>query len=232
MLIDLEFLTLLSTAFATGLLGSLHCVGMCGGIASALGMSQTIKPNQHAFIYQMGRISSYAIAGAIAGSLGQVATQGMWLKEFSIVIRIISALFVVGLGLYIAGWFPYFSKIERIGLPIWKKISPLSKKLVPVKNGYQAYILGGLWGWLPCGLTYSMLLWAISATSVINAALVMIVFGLGTLPAMLSVTLGSGKISTIVAKPIVRKIAGLVMIMMGAYLIQNIVLMLSHVHHH
>lgn len=235
MIIDSGFLTVLITAFSTGLLGSLHCVGMCGGIATALGMSRRPdnlahrhRNNTHALLYQFGRISSYAVAGMIAGSFGEVLTQTDSLKGFSIIVRIFSAVFVIGLGLYIAGWFPFFSNIEKIGLPIWKKISPLAKKLIPVKNGLQAYLLGSLWGWIPCGLTYSILLWTFTTGSMINSALIMIAFGLGTLPAMLSVTIGSAQLSGLVKKPTVRKIAGVVMLLMGVYLTLNLILMSHH----
>ncbi len=231
--IDPVLLSTLTAAFVAGLVGSLHCVGMCGGIASALGMSQkraetSIPPAHFAILYQIGRISSYAVAGMIAGSLGEVITQSEWLKDISLYLRLFFALFIIGLGLFIAGWFPAFSIIERMGLPLWKKISPLSKKLIPVTKYPQAYALGFLWGWLPCGLTYSILLWSVSSASSLNGGLIMLTFGLGTIPAMFSVTLGAGKISKLVRYPWVRKIAGMVLIIAGVFVVLGTVKMASH----
>ena len=180
--------TLLISAFTAGLLGSLHCVGMCGGIASALGMSlkkSTSNTFNAALFFQIGRISSYCVAGYIVGTFGEIFAQSDSLKGFSLFLRFFSAIFMIGLGLYFAGLFPYFTMIEKMGVPLWKKISPLSKHFLPVKHLHQAYGLGFLWGWIPCGLTYSILLWAVSAGSAIEGGMLMLAFGLGTIPAML-----------------------------------------------
>jgi len=228
---------ILLTAFTAGILGSLHCAGMCGGIATALGMglretSASGKPAVAALFYQFGRISSYVVAGVIAGSVGDILTQSDSLKFVTIYLRLFSAAFMVGLGLYLAGWFPFFSTIEKIGTPVWKKISPISKAFLPVKHLHQAYALGFLWGWIPCGLTYSILLWAITAGSSLEGGLLMLAFGLGTLPAMLPMTLGAGKIHRIVKQAAVRIIAGVLVVAAGLYIFQHTIVKMNSGHQH
>ena len=233
----MSFELILLSALTAGLFGSLHCVGMCGGIASALGVSlkqsnSLTKPASSSLFFQLGRISSYGVAGFLAGTFGDVLTQTDMLKDIGIYLRLMSAIFIVGLGLYLAGLSPFFSIIEKMGVPIWKKISPLSKHLLPVKYLPQAYGLGFLWGWLPCGLTYSMLLWSIAAGGAIEGGLLMIAFGLGTIPAMLSMTLGAGGVMKLVQKPVLRKLAGLLIVIAGLYILQHAVMMLNPEHNH
>ena len=233
----MNFEALLLTALMAGLFGSLHCAGMCGGIASALGMSLketrvSGKPLYPALFFQVGRISSYCVAGFIAGTFGDVLTQAEIVKDIANYLRLFSALFIIGLGLYLAGLFAFFSLIEKIGIPVWKKISPLSRHLLPVKYLHQAYGLGFLWGWLPCGLTYSMLLWSIVAGSGTEGGLLMLVFGLGTIPAMLPITLGVGKVVNMVKQPLVRKVVGLLIFAAGIFILQHSLMMLNSQHDH
>ena len=206
------------SAFIAGVFGSLHCVAMCGGIATALGVSSSdTKSKQMAFLYQLGRITSYAIAGGLVAFLGTQILPQSNSMHVAMILRILSVVFMVGLGLYLAGWFPKFAHIERLGLPIWRKISPLSKRLLPVKNSGQAIALGFLWGWLPCGLVYSILLWSVSAPNTLSGALIMISFGLGTLPAMFLMALGANQLLVYISQPVVRKIAGLCVIALAFY---------------
>lgn len=233
----MNFETMLLSALTAGLFGSLHCAGMCGGIASALGMSlktnsETTKPFYPALFYQIGRISSYAIAGFIAGSFGDVLNQSDIVKDFGMYTRMFSAIFMVGLGFFLAGLFPYFSLVEKMGVPLWKKISPLSKHLLPVKHVHQAYGLGLLWGWLPCGLTYSILLWSLAAGSGTEGALLMFAFGLGTIPAMLPLTLGAGYVTKLTKHPVLRKVVGLLIVVAGSYILIHTVMMAGSGHDH
>ena len=225
------------SAFTAGLFGSIHCAGMCGGIASALGMSVKVETDTDsrifpALFFQLGRISSYCVAGYIAGSLGDVLTQSEVIKDIAAYLRIFSALFIVSIGLYIAGVFPYLTVIEKMGVPVWKKISPLSKHLLPVKYLHQAYGLGILWGWLPCGLTYSILLWSVAAGTGMEGALLMLVFGIGTIPAMLPLTLGAGKIVNLTRQSVVRVFAGILIAGAGLYVLQVSLMSLNPDHDH
>ncbi len=233
----MNFDPILLSALTAGLLGSLHCAGMCGGIATALGMglkesSASGKPLVAALFYQLGRISSYVVAGLIAGSVGDILTQSDSLKFVTMYLRLFSAVFMIGLGLYLAGWFPVFSMIEKVGSPIWKKISPVSKHFLPVKYSHQAYALGFLWGWIPCGLTYSILLWSIASGGAIEGGLLMLAFGLGTLPAMMPITLGAGKVHRLVKQVAVRIVAGVLIVVAGLYMFQHTIMKMNSGHMH
>ncbi len=233
----MNFEPILLSALTAGLLGSLHCAGMCGGIATALGMglketSASEKPTLAALFFQFGRISSYVVAGLIAGYFGDVLTHSSAMKGITIYLRLFSAIFMIGLGLYLAGWLPIFSIIEKAGIPVWKKISPLSRYFLPVKHIPQAYALGFLWGWIPCGLTYSILLWSVTAGGAIQGASLMLAFGLGTIPAMLPLTLGAGKIHRLVKQKAIRIVAGLLIVIGGVYILQHSIMMLNMNHSH
>ncbi len=181
----------LFSAFLIGLFSTLHCLGMCGGIIGALTLSlpESIRNNRwrllpYVSLYSIGRIGSYTLAGALAGGIG-----GNLLKLFPhyghLVLQLFASLLMLGIGLYLAGWFPAFARIEHIGRPIWKKLEPLSQSLLPIKNPRHALLFGFIWGWLPCGLVYSILIWSTTASSALDGALLMLSFGLGTLPTIL-----------------------------------------------
>ena len=187
---ELEF----SAAFLVGILGSSHCIGMCGGIVSALGVGIENGPGQKSstrfgfhISYNAGRIFSYLLIGMIAGFIGSAMVK----IGSPFYARILAALFMIALGLYLANWWRGLALLERWGYGVWKYIQPLSNRLLPVYNYRQAFMLGMLWGWLPCGLVYAVLVWALTTGNPIEAAILMTGFGLGTLPALLLV----GKIS-------------------------------------
>jgi sulfite exporter TauE/SafE len=92
-----------------------------------------------------------------------------------------------GAGLYLAGWFPRFAYIEKLGIHLWKLAEPYGRKLIPVKSLQQALLFGMVWGWLPCGLIYTALALAATTGDIIHSALTMFIFGLGTLPAVMGV---------------------------------------------
>ena len=207
---------LLFSAFVAGLFGSIHCVGMCGGITSALGL--TIKNERkvlYSVLFQLGRIASYAIAGSLIALLGAsllgIDKPGM----ATMVLRLLAAIFMFLLGLYLAGWFPKFVVLERIGMPIWRKISPISQKLIPVTKMYQALLLGAVWGWIPCGLVYSVLIWSAASVNPLSGALTMVSFGLGTMPAMLAFTIGASQMVALMTQSIVRKVMGSIVMLMA-----------------
>jgi sulfite exporter TauE/SafE len=184
--IELEF----SAAFLVGMLGSSHCIGMCGGIISALGVgidNGHSKKSSSRFgfhlSYNAGRIFSYLLIGLVAGFIGSA----MAIMGNPFIARILAAVFMISLGLYLANWWRGLALLERWGYRIWRYIQPLSKRLLPVHNYRQAFMLGMLWGWLPCGLVYAVLVWALTTGNPVEAAILMTGFGLGTLPALLLV---------------------------------------------
>jgi hypothetical protein len=185
-------LTLL-TAFMAGLLGSTHCISMCGGIASALGATRASGARgAYPLLYQCGRLASYAGAGALAGALGLAAGAGFALARWAEVLRLATALIVVLIGLDLAlgtGARVRLLRLpERAGARVWRRVAPAITRVLPTAGSGRAVALGLLWGWLPCGLVYSVLLAAAVAGSATAGSAVMLAFGIGTLPSMLSLS--------------------------------------------
>ena len=180
----------LGTAFVAGVLGSTHCVIMCGGLATALGTHRRGTTRAQPLLYQLGRITSYGAVGAIVGSLGTVVGMAFEKSQWSEVLRLGTALIVVLIGLKLAlgsrsgTW---LRAPERWGAKVWQRIGPLASRL-PAQPTLRALSLGLLWGWLPCGLVYSVLLAAAFTGSAWAGAATMIAFGVGTLPVMLTLS--------------------------------------------
>lgn len=205
--------------FIVGLLGGVHCVGMCGGIVSALSF-QTEKPLagqslQH-LAYNAGRILTYGIAGGIVGGIGQAGVffAGRQLAPFH---YLFANLMLIALGLYLMGITRFLAPVERAGGVLWRKIQPLSKRLLPARTIGQAFTVGIVWGWLPCGLVYSALATAMTAGSVLGGGYVMLAFGLGTLPNLLLAGLMSVRLRAITSLPAVRYIGGMTVLLFGVY---------------
>jgi sulfite exporter TauE/SafE len=118
-------------------------------------------------------------------------------------------------GLYLAGWFPKFALVEKVGLPLWRKLEPLGKSLLPVRSAWHALLLGVVWGWLPCGLVYAAAVYSVSAGGGLQGALIMLMFGIGTLPAMVTVGMLSNRMIRLAQLPRVRRGAGLVIILLA-----------------
>ena len=119
------------------------------------------------------------------------------------------------LGLYLAGWWSGLARVERAGGLLWKRIEPLGRRLLPVRSPWQALLLGMVWGWLPCGLVYSVLIWSLSAGGMLQGALLMGAFGLGTLPNLLLMGAAAGWLAGTLRQPLVRRIAGTLVILLG-----------------
>ncbi len=207
------------SAFVIGILGSGHCLGMCGGITSmltsALPTNSSYSKTLLVICYNFGRIFSYSLIGAIVGFTGSVAAKNIGVPLSG--LRMVSALFLIFLGLYIGQWLMWLNKIERLGKYIWRYLSPYSKKLIPVDSPTKAVGLGALWGWLPCGLIYSMLTWSLASGDVARGALIMTFFGLGTLPALLIMSYSFIKAKALLIHPIFRKFMALSLIFYGIY---------------
>ncbi len=204
------------SALVFGLAGSTHCVGMCGGIAGSISMSRTPAQSSGLSLllaFNLGRILSYAIAGLLVGALGHSLANS---PEATRWLRTLAALIMIVSGLYIAGWWQGAAYLERLGGVLWRRIQPLSRTLLPATTLPKALALGGLWGWLPCGLVYTTLIWTGSVSSEpANSALLMLLFGLGTLPAMMTTALLAGQLRQLMQQQGVRTGAGLLVIVFG-----------------
>lgn len=209
----------LIAVFLVGLLGAVHCFGMCGGIVGAL--THQLPKNRVRWpfhlAYSIGRVSSYAMAGALVGTVGQA---GMLLRDVAPIQHLLfglSSLMLILLGLYLAGWWGLIRHVERLGAGLWQRIQPYTARLLPVTNLPRALTLGVLWGWLPCGLVYSMLIVALASGSAGRGALVMLVFGAGTLPSLFALGFFWERCRHWVQSPRVRQIAGLIVVCFGIY---------------
>jgi hypothetical protein len=213
-------------AFLIGIAGGVHCIGMCGGIASAFSFAIPKGQPQLPYIcaYNLGRIISYTIAGAITGFVGGIATVNI--QSGLPILQIISIIFLILLALYIGDWYKGLSLLEKLGGKLWKKVAPLSKKLIPFKNPFYTLAYGMVWGWLPCGLVYSVLTWSLASESAMQGALVMFSFGLGTLPTLLAASLGASFLVPIFQHKMTRKIISI--LLFGFSLILTYNLFLSH----
>ncbi|MFT5635406.1 MAG: sulfite exporter TauE/SafE [Cognaticolwellia sp.] len=209
------------SAFVIGLLGSGHCVVMCGGISTMLtaAISDTSRHKKYAiiFAYNFGRIASYSVIGALVALTSSMAAKNIGFPVA--ILKTIAGIFLILLGLYLGQWLMWLSRVEHLGKNIWRHISPHTKKFIPIKNIRSAFALGALWGWLPCGLVYSTLTWALASADVFNGALIMFFFGLGTLPALLSVSLGTISIKSLLSHALFRKLAAFLVILYGIYTI-------------
>lgn len=223
-------------AFAVGFMGSLHCIGMCGGISSALTSAVSPEKAQHSYqqlIYQLlfnlGRIFSYACAGGLVGFLGATLYQNLNPQGPSY-LRIFAGVMMILLGLYISGWWKVLNFLEKAGAKVWKYISPITRKFVPIDNPSKALMLGWFWGWLPCGLVYSALTWSLGAGNATNGALLMVYFGLGTLPAMIAVGSFSHVLNDFARMNSTRVFAAMMLMAYGLWTISS--QLMSHGGHH
>ncbi len=213
------------SAFLVGLLGGVHCVGMCGGIVSSLtfGLPEAKRRQISSMVpfqlaYNMGRIGSYVIAGAIMGGMGVLLAQLMPIQVAQRVLLTVAGIFMILLGLYLAGWWMTpLNRVEQIGGHLWQRLEPISRKLLPVQSPKQALVIGIIWGWIPCGLVYSMLITAVSSGSASKGAGLMLAFALGTLPNLLTMGMLAGAAARLARSHTARRIAGISVIMFGLY---------------
>lgn len=216
--------TLLS-AFLVGVFGGVHCFGMCGGIVGALsfGLPEHIRGNARAALpyllaYNVARIFSYGAAGALVGGVGAMAANLVAVHHGRLILQLLAGGFLVALGLYLGGWWRGLARVEQAGGIVWRRIEPFGRRFLPVRTLPQAFALGLVWGWLPCGLVYSVLIWAISAGSAQRGALLMVSFGLGTLPLLLAMGFSAAAIGAVLRKPLARTLAGAAVSGYGVYL--------------
>lgn len=213
------FNTSFFVAFAMGLFSSIHCIGMCGSIIGTLTLSlkPEIRNNKSTLFpfvlnYNIGRITSYAIAGGLAGLAGTLLRlpfdEGLGHR----VLQLFSAAIMLSAGLYIAGLFPRFAYIEKIGSKFWKIIEPFGRRLIPVNTRTDAFLFGMVWGWLPCGLVYATLALAATSGDVLRSSLTMLSFGLGTLPAVIGIGIMTDVLTKLSGIKHFKLIAGLLLI--------------------
>jgi len=185
----------LTAAFALSLLGGVHCAGMCGGFIGALQLHRPlgVPPLAFAGAYHLGRVVAYCAAGVAVGSLGGPLFAAHVLP-LQIVLLVLgsTALVLVGVSLLWPGF--VMRPLEVLGARAWRLLQPLAGRLLPPRSLPGAVLAGFVWGWIPCGMVYAALPLALLAGSAAQGAVVMLAFGLGTLPNLLLLDLGLSRI--------------------------------------
>ncbi len=205
--------------FLVGLLGGTHCVGMCGGIVGALAAGLPAGRRQWplALAYNLGRISGYALAGA---ALGAVGSAGLLLEDVlpvQLALYVLANLMLIALGLYLLGVPQGLTFLERGGQRLWARLQPLTRRFLPADTVARAYPLGLVWGFLPCGMVYSVLSMALLTGSALRGASLMLAFGLGTLPNLLAAGLLLRRFRDLAQARAVRAASGLLVLGFGAW---------------
>jgi sulfite exporter TauE/SafE len=192
---------------ALGLASGVHCAGMCGGIVTAFSLS---KPDRAATfprlaLFNAGRISSYALGGAIAGAIGSL---GWYSSDAQVALSVLASVVLVLVGLHLAGLGGPMHLLEGAGVPLWRRIRPVAVSLARKRGIVPAYAAGLAWGWLPCGLVYGALTAAAFAGSPEQGAVAMLAYGLGTAPWLLAAGVAAARLRAGMAKRPVRLAVG------------------------
>ncbi|MFS0826736.1 sulfite exporter TauE/SafE family protein [Pseudomonas phoenicis] len=212
-----DLLPLLGSALVLGLLGGGHCLGMCGGLMGALTLAipaeQRSRRLRLLVAYNLGRVLSYAAAGLVLGLAGWAVAS----TPLALGMRGLAAALLIAMGLYLAGWWSGLTRVEGVGRGLWRRLQPLATRLLPVSSLPRALLLGALWGWLPCGLVYSTLLWAASQGDAGHSAALMLAFGIGTWPVLLATGLAAERITALLRRRSVRRAGGLLVMLFGLW---------------
>lgn len=208
--------TLLS-ALIMGLIGSTHCVGMCGGIISTLSTNFTQTTASQSFwiqlFYNLGRITSYAFFGLLVGFFSSSLME-MLPNPHTFSMKVAGVFFIL-LGLYVSQLMNSFKYLESTGQKLWIRIEPFGRKYLPARTSFDAWKLGLVWGWLPCGLVYSALALAMTQLSPLYSSLTMVAFGIGTLPTLLLIGHFAQNIKALLQNKTFRMALGIILIVYG-----------------
>ncbi|HMU66388.1 MAG TPA: sulfite exporter TauE/SafE family protein [Cellvibrionaceae bacterium] len=224
-------LAFLFASLGMGLFGSLHCLGMCGGLMAALSFGIPAQSSRLPLMLlaSAGRVISYGLMGALAGALLQSFAIGPW-------PRLVAAVLLILTGLYLAGWWNLLTRLETLGAALWRRLEPLRKRCLPIDSSPKAIGFGLLWGALPCGLVYSALTYTATAApsnapmpQALAAALGMLAFGLGTSPAVLIGGAMASQLKSWLQKPLLKPLLGVSYIAFGLW---TGFTAFGHHHHH
>lgn len=230
---------LIATAFLIGLAGGVHCAVMCGGFVAALNLrapgalpAATRAPGKavaRQLAYSFGRIASYACAGALAGAAGSLGLLVQDILPAQVLLLVGANALVILLGLYLAGLGTAVLALERAGGVLWRGLQRFGVRLTPARTPARAFATGLAWGWIPCGLVYSVLATALLSGSAPRGALVMAAFGLGTLPNLLAAGFAANELKRFLRAPRARLAAGLVVVLLGVIGLARIPGIVDHV---
>ena len=222
-------------AFAAGFAGSAHCFVMCGGMAAALGVRARAGARRgmapSVVLQQAGRITGYAAAGALVGGMSQGAQHLAPLSSAEGPLRIAAGLITLLLAIRVlSGWNP-LARLEKLGTHLWRRLQPLAQSAARGSRWYHALAIGLLWGWLPCGMVYSVLLMAAASGHAVSGAATMLSFGLGTVPALLLSSVLAAQVPRIAGRPAVKMVSGALLVVFAAWMVAPLALLpAGHVH--
>ncbi len=208
------------TALAIGLIGNFHCIGMCSGIITVFSMSVSKDKKKYSsfyiIYYNLGRIIGYMFINTVAFSIGLILIKSLNIDNLNF-LKLISGLTLLTIGCYLLNILNLIKHIEKLGFKIWNHIQKYIKFFFPVNNPLKAILLGFIWSHIPCGLVYSTVIWSTSSGSFLKSILLVLIFGIGTLPSMLGVGLFSFKLKEIVNYNIIKYIFSLLFLISGTY---------------
>lgn len=185
-----------SAAFALALLGAVHCVGMCGGFVAAIQFNRApqVGALQLSIGYHLGRLTSYVTGGVLVGTLGG-ALYASQVRPLQVALLAAGGLSLLAIGAAMFTRGKLLRRLEPLGVALWRLIAPMARHVVPPRRMAHAWLAGVAWGWIPCGMVYAALPLALAAGGPMQGALVMLAFGLGTLPGLLALDLGVSRLA-------------------------------------
>jgi sulfite exporter TauE/SafE len=227
-------LPMLLGALSLGLASSAHCIGMCGGVVSVVCSATTASPSKssncgasscpkkrmrvpHWLAYNIGRVASYTLMGALFGALGTLSTGIFPIHGVRLVLRALVVVTMLGVGLQLVGLPSMMRPLESVGARLWAKVSPWALRHLPLRNPWHALLLGGLWGLMPCGMLYGAFALAAATESLFVGAMTMAAFAVGTLPVILAMSAFADRVARALARTWVRKTAGVVVLLFGLW---------------
>jgi sulfite exporter TauE/SafE len=207
------------SVFLVGLLGGVHCVGMCGGVVGALSLNAGAmaagRRMSFQAAYSLGRIASYSATGAAAGAAGAAGLLTEGLIPVQQGLYAAANLMLIALGLYMAGLWHGVAYLERAGGLLWRRLQPWTGRMLPIDSLPRAFAAGAVWGWLPCGQVYSVLFIALLSANPVTGALIMLAFGAGTFPNLMILGWFAGSLKGFLQRPWVRASAGAAIMAFG-----------------
>lgn len=215
-----------ASALGLGLAGAGHCLGMCGGIAAALNLGGQ-RSLAVTLAYHGGRIASYTLLGGLLG----LAASSIDIAAWTMGLRYLAGFMLIAMGLYVADWWRGMAWLERGGAYLWRPVQRFSSRLLPIRHWPQGFALGLCWGLMPCGLIYSSLAWAATAQDAATSALMMFLFGIGTLPAMLATSLGADRLQAFLRQRGLKLLIALMLIVSGMWTLYLVVAHAGHMNH-
>lgn len=205
----------LGSALLAGLLGGVHCAAMCGGIATGFSALSARNTWTDAAAVNLGRVSGYVLAGAVAGGIGGGIVRVARLPWLGVSMRMLVGAVLIVAALRLLNVRGPLRFGPRPGAALWQRLRPLQQRLLPLDSLRKRWAAGVLWGWLPCGLSLTMLGAAWLQASAWHGGLTMAAFGLGTLPLMIPLTWSGARALRWLQRPGIRNAGGILVLGAG-----------------